>query len=207
MQSDLGLSRKALRRDEIGAPRWDGGVVSVNHSKEAPKMSLSKPRPGWISGTAALLVAIVAAGLSACGGGSGDGSTTTIAKADLVKRGDAVCSKFEAQLAKVEAPRFDPANPTQAQLPAAASAYGQLVPIERAQSQALHSLGEPDADAATYRQALAALDAGIEAEATAVEAGQRGDLATFKRAIATSNPRFAEAGKLIQDVGFNACGG
>jgi hypothetical protein len=156
----------------------------------------------------ALVVALLAAG---CGGGGGDNtasdgtaadtstatttSTATLTKAELIKQGDAICTKIdtEQKAALSAALKKDPKAQTgKANQEKLLTEIG--IPPIKAGVEALASLIPPGGD-----------EAKIEAIVTGIEEGVKKSEEDPSILLSTSTDPFAKPGKLAGEYGFKVC--
>jgi hypothetical protein len=147
--------------------------------------------------------------IAGCGGGSSSSSTTTstISKAELVKRGDAICAEAKAAQAKLPAPPpIDPATATADDLAKVESYVKSGSTIFTDEIAKLRALGVPSNERATWEKALTTLTKGSEAQAAMATAAGDGDVAGFKTALAQVTATALPAQHALKSLGFKVCG-
>jgi hypothetical protein len=115
-------------------------------------------------------VVLAAATLAACG----SSSKKTIPKAQLISKGDAICTRLEAGIGP--GPNINPAKATPAQLKSLAPFLTKNANVVKAEVDQVGALGTPDKDAAEFKQILAdgrTVANEFQAAATASAAGDR----------------------------------
>jgi hypothetical protein len=149
-------------------------------------------------------VALVSGAVAGCGS-----SSKTIAKADFIKRADAICAASNQQTNVIPFPNVDPTKATKAQLPQIAAALNKLSAAQRAEAAKLKALPDPDRDAALFHRALAGFEQQIAQVATAGQAASSGNASAFHAAARTLNsppPGAAQARANAKQFGLKVCG-
>jgi hypothetical protein len=150
----------------------------------------------------ALLAALVALAVIAAGCGSGGGGTETtssLSKAEFVKKGNAICAKgneeFEEGFEEFAKEHHINKNkkPTKAQINEVAEEV--LLPVARQEVQTIRDLGLPSEGEEEADKVLKAAEKGIEA----------GEANPSSLATETGGP-FKEANKLAREFGLTKCG-
>lgn len=153
-------------------------------------------------GPIALLAGVLAVALSlvGCGGGGSDPSTSSLSKAEFIKKADAICkaggkrtqSEFTAY---VEEKKISAKNePTPAQF---AEVSDEIqIPAYKRQVGEIRALGVPAGEEEQITALLDALDVGIE----------KIEDADPQEALESSNKMFAEADDLAEAYGLKVCG-
>lgn len=154
---------------------------------------------GALSALAVGMVLTISAGCGAAGASKSD-------KASFITKADSICTTYDAQMRAVPRPPFNPAAATEADLPAAVMYLSQKLPIERSEAQALRGLGDPNQDAATFKQGLAEFDATIAHETEGLTAAQAANAESFRTAIAAGREAGPRGGALLQQFGLKVCG-
>jgi hypothetical protein len=144
----------------------------------------------------ALAIALVVVG---CGGGSDD-EAPPISKAELIKKGDAICEKGGGK-AQTKLNSYVKENkiakgqePTDAQFTEISEDI--LVPAIEVQIDEIRALGAPDGDEEQVEEMLDVLQEGIE--------GAEDDPV---KAVKETSRLLAKGDKLLQEYGFEVCGG
>jgi hypothetical protein len=145
-----------------------------------------------------LALAGALAAVAGCGGGK------SISKGELIRKGDARCARDSRRIQAIPQPRFSPQGATRAQLAQAAGYLAKVNPIQKAQIDYLHGLGEPTEGKKQWDEILAGADQVRAALQEAQDAASAGDLNRFK----------AQFGKLgrnsfsqkARQFGFTECG-
>ena len=151
---------------------------------------------------AALAVGIVLTVTAGCG----SSTATKVDKASFITKADAICARYEPRIHTIPQPSFDPSLATDTDMPAAVGYLTQTLPIARAESQALHALGEPTQDAGTFTQGLADFDSTISHRAEGLAAAQAGNVPMFRAAIAAEQSAGMKGSALLQQFGLQVCG-
>ena len=107
-------------------------------------------------------------------------------KAQIISRGDAICSKLDKSIGS--GPNIDPAKATGKQLVGLAPFLTKNADVISSEVSQVSALGKPDKDAALFNQVLAdgraAASYSREAAAAAAAGNRSGFLAAFKKLMA-----------------------
>jgi hypothetical protein len=130
---------------------------------------------------------VVAAAAAGCGSsGSTTSGSKTVPKAQIISRGDAICSKLDKSIGS--GPNIDPAKATGKQLVGLAPFLTKSADVISSEVSQVSALGKPDKDAALFNQVLAdgrtAASYSREAATAAVAGNRSGFLAAFKKLMA-----------------------
>src|SRR5437879_1972467 len=102
---------------------------------------------GAKTGTSLLTAAVLASIVAGCGGSSKSSSTSTssstIAKAEFIKRADAICAASAQQTRAIQFPNVDPTKATKAQLPQLALPLSRLSVAFHVEATTLSRLPAP----------------------------------------------------------------
>lgn len=152
------------------------------------------------------VVALVAVAAAGCGGGG----ATPLTKAEFVKRGDAICSKYRAKNEALNktAPARNPTDPsaTDAQVKASAPIVRQLASNLRAARSEFAKLNPPRGVATDWRNTLDDLDqlaSELDDAAQAASSLDRQRVVNLYTDILRLNHR---VDTFEQDYGFKVCG-
>lgn len=163
-----------------------------------------------------LTCAAAATALGACGSSDDNTAVTksapaaeqvaasTIPKAQLIRRGDAICEKGNATIGKVKAPNFDPAHATAKQLKSGATFADTLAKTIGSEVRDVAALGTPDSDAATFSKAIADSRAYVASLRGQADAAKAGDVRGFRAAMKDDDAD--QSGTLLARFGFKVCG-
>jgi len=140
--------------------------------------------------------AVLAAGLSTlllagCQFGSDSG------KADFIRDADAICSRFERQIALTPSP--------QTFLRDFSVYMRRVVPIARQQNVELGALEAPEDDDADYRRMLTLLDQQLDAWEQAGEQAFSGNDQAARATFEGSSGPGEEAQRIASEIGFFSC--
>jgi hypothetical protein len=135
---------------------------------------------------------------------AGCGGAKSIPKAELIRKGDARCATDNRRINAIPQPRFSPQGATTAQLPEAASYLGKVNPIQKAEIDYLHGLGEPTEGKAQWKKILAGADQVVAALQEAEDAAKSGDLNRFKAQFVKISRNNSD--QLARQFGFRECG-
>jgi hypothetical protein len=146
-----------------------------------------------------LAIAVIAAGCgSSSDSSSSEESTASITKAELIKQGDAICTRYEKEN-EAEFEEFAEENglsenkePTEAQKEELATSI--LLPSVSGQIEAIRALGAPSGEEEKVSEILDT----VEEE---VEEGEAEPSVLFEEEAA-----FAEGNELAREYGFKVCG-
>jgi len=143
----------------------------------------------------ALIVGVLATASIAAGcGGGGDDSSASLTKAELIKKGDEICSKGLKE-ARVEAVAYVKSHGRfQGDAQYAEINKAVLLPSLQQQTDEIRALGAPSGEEGEVEKILDAFDAGIEK-------GEENPAALFEG----PNPLIKPNG-LARKYGFKACG-
>jgi hypothetical protein len=150
----------------------------------------------------ALLAALAALALIVAGCGSGGDSTestSSLTKAEFVKKGNAICAKGNKEIEEgfekfAKENNITPSKqPTKAQL--TEFSEGVLLPLVRKQVEGIRDLGIPSEGEKEAEKVLQAAEKAVE----------EGEEDPSKLATQNGGP-FAEANKLAREYGLTACG-
>src|SRR5438270_8378768 len=135
-------------------------------------------------GRTGICLVVVAAAAAGCGSsGSTTSGSKTVPKAQIISRGDAICSKLDKSIGS--GPNIDPAKATGKQLVGLAPFLTKNADVISSEVSQVSALGKPDTDAALFNQVLAdgrTVASYFHEAATAAAAGSRsGFLAAFKK--------------------------
>lgn len=148
----------------------------------------------------ARLTAVLAAGLCACG--CTGGSDNSLAR--VVARGNGICSSTVQRVQALgPAPRFTQA--TAANLAAAQTYLGAIVPVLTDLAAQLRALGDPDADASKVHAMLGRLDATLTGFEAAESAATRGDLNGFRSGFGAAVAADEAASAIDEQLGLTLC--
>lgn len=145
-------------------------------------------------------VAVLAALLAACGGGS-----DRLTKTQVIAQGDVICKTFSDKAGPIgsgitSAPSVD-------NLAQYATAFGQLETVFKNMIDGLKGLSPPETDQKTYDAITKGLDDELVALREAKTAAESGDLTAFNTAGAKIGQLDSVTSKLATDYGFQVCGG
>jgi hypothetical protein len=130
-------------------------------------------------------------------------TTKTIPKAELIKRGDAICKKGNRRIT-LTPPSGDPAHITPDQLRAAAPFLRQELRVNAAEVRQVAALGMPDRDKATFKRAIALSRQMLRWVRKEVAAAEAGDVAAFH--VAMRHDSGQAASQTLARFGFRVCG-
>jgi hypothetical protein len=130
---------------------------------------------------------VLAAATAGCGSsGSTSSGSKTVPKAQIISRGDAICSKLDKTVGAP--PNIDPAKATGKQLRQFVPFLTKNAAVISSEVSQVSALGKPDKDAALFNQVLTDgrnASSYFREAATAAAAGNRGAfLAAFKKLMA-----------------------
>ena len=145
-------------------------------------------------GFAALVLAVAALALSACGS-SGE------SKKDFIARADAICNNTTRDLRNVAAPSSSGA----VTLPALAKYLGAVVPVVASEAKQLKALPRPADDQVPLRRYLAAVAATAAHYKALADAARAGDRQAIS--AATGALRASPASHLAAAYGLKECAG
>jgi hypothetical protein len=154
----------------------------------------------------ALAATIAAGGIATAAPAVATTKAKTIPKAQLIKRGDAICAKGNRGLTLAPPAGMDPMHPTPAQLRAAAPFLHQLSVVVGGEVRKVSALGAPDQDRALFERGMRGarrMVRGMRAQAAAAKAG---DLDAFATASRRSNHHGDVSGRQLAQFGFKVCG-
>jgi hypothetical protein len=161
---------------------------------------MSFGKRGNLAGAVLALLATILA-LTGCGGGSTDATETTgsLARAEFVKKGNAICARTEKEVLEGVAKFLKKSNPLARKPPTGAQlealAENVLVPKVRKQINEIRALGIPSGDEQEVEAIFAAAEAALKkTEEDPTEFAEGG-----------SGP-FVKANKLAREYGLTACG-
>jgi hypothetical protein len=123
-----------------------------------------------IRGSAILSLLLGALTLAACG----SSGTKTVPKAQIISKGDAICTRLEATAQPP--PKVDPSKATGAKLKSLAPFLTKNADIIHSAVQQVGALGKPDKDASLFNVVLAegrSAESHLRAAAAAAAAGNR----------------------------------
>ena len=147
----------------------------------------------------AILAAVAAGGTAA----QAATATKTIPKAQLIKRGDAICTAGNRGLT-LSPPSGDPEHMTPDQLRAAAPFLRQGLRVNASEVRQVAALGLPDRDRATFKRAIALSRRMLKWVRKEVAAAQAGDVQAFLQASRHDTGRAAS--RTLARFGFRVCG-
>jgi hypothetical protein len=148
---------------------------------------------------ALVLVAVTAVSLTACGGES-----KPLTKPALIAAWDAICKKNDDTINKLA--EGLPAEPTEENLTEYVDYLNQVVPIFRAEIDALAAVKPPQADQATIDEILSHLRASLTSLQEARSKAQAGDLDGFNAAGGKLGADLSAADQAAMNYGFKECG-
>ena len=155
---------------------------------------------------AALSLALAGNALAGCGS---DAAATPIkatpTKAAFIAKADAACHRYDSRIAALPPPPGNPRHPTKTRLRAAVPYLTKVHKLEHSESKALHALGTPSQDAATFSHALADFDASTAHSRDAVTAARAGNIAGFETAFAATQTAYKRAGVPARQFGLKTC--
>jgi hypothetical protein len=129
-------------------------------------------------------------------------TTKTIPKAELIKRGDAICRRGDRGLT-LSPPAGDP-TVSAAALRKFAPFLRQQLHVNAREVRRIAALGLPDRDRAAFQHAIALARRMLKAVRQEVAAAQAGDLKAFLRAARHDSGQAAS--RELARFGFRACG-
>jgi hypothetical protein len=132
-------------------------------------------------------------------------TTKTIPKAQLVKRGDAICKRGNRGYT-LSPPSGDPAHMTADQLRKALPFLRQDLRVTGSEVREVAALGTPDREAKTFRRAIARSQGLLKALRQEIAAVQAGDVPAFLAALQQEQNAGRAASRLLFRVGFRVCG-
>jgi hypothetical protein len=147
------------------------------------------------------LVAAVAAGGTTPSLATATAKTTP--KAQLIKRGDAICTKGSRRIT-LSPPSADPVHATPAQLRAAAPFLAQLTTVIGDEVRQVAALGPPDRDQALFARAIATSRVMVKWMRREAAAAKAGDVKAFHRASQHDSGELSA--RLLARFGFRQCG-
>jgi hypothetical protein len=130
-------------------------------------------------------------------------TTKTIPKAQLIKRGDAICTKGNRGLT-LAPPAGDPEHVTPDQLRAAVPFLRHGRRVNAGELRRVTALGRPDRDRATFERAMALSRRMLKWTRKEVAAAQAGDVEAFLEASRHDTGRAAS--RALARFGFRVCG-
>jgi hypothetical protein len=148
----------------------------------------------------AAVAAVAASGTAAQAATS---TTKVIPKAQLIKRGDAICKKGNRGLT-LAPPAGDPEHVTPDQLRAAVPFLRQGLRVNGGEVRRVSALGVPDRDRAAFKRAIALSRQMLKWTRKEVAAAQAGDVGAFLQASRHDTGRAASLA--LARFGFRVCG-
>ena len=135
---------------------------------------------------------------AACGGG------TRLTKPELISRGDAICKASQAKTDELAGQLPD--TTTQETLPTIAGVFGQILPVLRDTSHALHALKPPKEDEAAIKTWLDDFDRSVDQVDALQKAAASGDPTAFNAALDQGTALGDQADADATAYGFTVCG-
>jgi hypothetical protein len=157
----------------------------------------------WIA-VGVVTAALAAGGIAASAATSSHGAAT-MAEPALVSAVNSVCRGYATKIEEITAPSFTPTTATAADLAAAATYLGKVVPLEQAEQRAVDASGRPSADGPLYASVLSALSARVADEAAAGAAAKARSLAGFRTAYTRDQADSTRLAGLSQQFGLTSC--
>jgi hypothetical protein len=130
-------------------------------------------------------------------------ATKTTPKAQLIKRGDAICAKASRRIT-LSPPSGDPDHITPDQLRAAAPFLHQLATVVAGEVRQVAALGPPDRDRALFERAIATSRVMVKWMRREADAAKAGDVDAFHRASRHDSGELSA--RLLARFGFRTCG-
>jgi hypothetical protein len=152
-------------------------------------------RPAALS-SAAIVLALGAAGCLGGGGGPSSSATAALTRAQYVSAAGAICRRYQAQIATLK--------PT-TNLAKLADQGARAVALERAELKQLRRLEPPSADAVTIGRLLDSVESATVAGDALVAAARSHNTAAVAAAAASLRGRLAEANRLAKPYGLDIC--
>jgi len=146
--------------------------------------------------TAMVLAGLSAATLAACG----SSGSKTVSKAQIISKGDAICSRLNAT-APTLPKSLNPTTATPAQLKSLAPALTKTSQIISSEVSQVGALGTPSSDATLFKQILAEGRTSATDFQAAAAAAAKGDRAGFLSAFA----RLQAVPSHGKQFGFHSC--
>lgn len=148
----------------------------------------------------ALAAAVAASGTAAS---LATATTKTMPKAQLIKRGDAICAKASRRIT-LSPPAADPDHATPDQLRAAAPFLRQTATVVADEVRQVSALGPPDRNRALFTRAISTSRVMVKWMRREAAAAEAGDVAAFHEA--SRHDSGEQAAHLLVGFGFRVCG-
>lgn len=152
------------------------------------------------------LVATIAAAGGTTAAQAGTTTTKTIPKAQLIKRGDAICTKGNQRLTLAPPADMNPMHPTVDQLRAAEPFLRQLSVVIGGEVRHVSALGTPDEDRALFERGMRGARRMVRGMREQAAAAKAGDVDAFLAASKRSDHQGAVSGRRLARFGFEVCG-
>jgi hypothetical protein len=152
----------------------------------------------------AVVLVVLAALLAGCGGGSGKRLT----KAELISRGDAICTRYRDKNRALQntAPQLDPINSSEADLRKIGSVLPKVADNVRGAQSELSKLSPPSDVQSDWKNTLddlGSIASRLDAAASAAEKLDRQQIVSEYGEIGRLNRRITS---FESDYGFHVCG-